>query len=801
MAPGCRSGFVTKEALVARLASSVPQGATLKADKTSARVILGHAIFHNVVTAKEIDETTDRVETTLPCYLFSYVENPMKRQAIEAYVLAASQLYRRGTVLANLMAMEMLEGHTDIQAGSRPKFDAESSAPFGQLADLYLAQDVRNSEAKQVFLPERWPTDTVRRDPRLDAVLAAYGDRVPRLPAWEQVMPPTGWDNAINRMATKFVGNIKVQAMKNLLDAVLAYIGVVSLHCEDSRDAIAQVIKGRLRPLAIHAQDWEMVYRLRSALGVQDECVTDYTPKNTAFSRDVFLLHLFLVKFGDAERTYLPVSTRGRKYCYLDNKVTSSLFAEAVRQANKRRREMEAVAKAAAKAAKKAAPRRKRGDPPAVAQRPPPPPPPPDGEASGTMANMEDDTTTSVGELLGLTEEGFKRHRTALRKVLRRQSRRAHRAERPGQRKQRLAKARRRWANLGTGCLPKGSRIDSVETDGVGLRLCVKTKIDMTPYVCPVPVVTEASTSTAGTKQAKKAQKKDKHARGLPATPYFTPVDATDTTLPKPIVVGVDTGRAKLFAAAVSRSAIKKPTSVVFTRHRYYHEMEHMKHRKWDLARREQNPELTEALLHLSQSGGIRNCDPDKWTAYLEADRDHDAVLDAEYVSLVERARWRMRMFRNKRRSLDKAVKGMIDEATAGERMDRPLVFGIGDGGFPSTGPGELPAPTSALSVAFQRGLRREAKRGRNVVVLVINEFRTTMCCCACGCVTSRPQVEYRDKEGARQRKASHRLRACTTCETTGKLRDRDVQAARNISWLTYHMYYGLERPEYMRRS
>lgn len=34
-----------------------------------------------------------------------------------------------------------------------------------------------------------------------------------------------------------------------------------------------------------------------------------------------------------------------------------------------------------------------------------------------------------------------------------------------------------------------------------------------------------------------------------------------------------------------------------------------------------------------------------------------------------------------------------------------------------------------------------------------------------------------------------------------GKLRDRDVQGARNILWIGINMYYGLDRPEYLRRK
>ncbi len=72
------------------------------------------------------------------------------------------------------------------------------------------------------------------------------------------------------------------------------------------------------------------------------------------------------------------------------------------------------------------------------------------------------------------------------------------------------------------------------------------------------------------------------------------------------------------------------------------------------------------------------------------------------------------------------------------------------------------------------------------------------MCCCACGAVTVAPTI--RDPKTGRER-PSRRLRLCTSCNNTAdKLRDRDVQAARNILWLTIYKYYGLERPEYLCR-
>ena len=162
---------------------------------------------------------------------------------------------------------------------------------------------------------------------------------------------------------------------------------------------------------------------------------------------------------------------------------------------------------------------------------------------------------------------------------------------------------------------------------------------------------------------------------------------------------------------------------------------------------------------------------------------------------------------RRKKSSLDRAVIRLVREATDDQPRDRPLVVGVGDGGFPSCGKkGELPAPTSELSKAMTRVLDQQRKGGRVVKVMSVNEYRTTMCCCACGCVTTPARVMVKRKELETGEVIlvdgpSRRLRCCTNCSTTGKLRDRDVQGARNILWAAQAAYFGFDRPSYLTRG
>jgi len=254
---------------------------------------------------------------------------------------------------------------------------------------------------------------------------------------------------------------------------------------------------------------------------------------------------------------------------------------------------------------------------------------------------------------------------------------------------------------------------------------------------------------------------------------------------------------------------------MAFHRRRYYHEMGHMPRRNWELGVMASSAPLRSAVERLSL-GSTGTCDPGSWQAYLVQESANRTILDVEFVDNGERAKWRMSLHRAKRRSLDGAARRLIraavhstDKVNAPARLplDRPLVLGIGDADFaPCAKRGALPAPTAELTKALKRALDVERSRGRRVEVLSVDEFNTTKCCCACGAVTRPKTVRRRVTDRATGEVAvkdvpSWRLRCCTTCIHTGKIRDRDVQGARNILWLTYALYYGLPRPEYLERK
>ena len=166
---------------------------------------------------------------------------------------------------------------------------------------------------------------------------------------------------------------------------------------------------------------------------------------------------------------------------------------------------------------------------------------------------------------------------------------------------------------------------------------------------------------------------------------------------PFPVMVTADTGRAKLATSAISVDPLKMPESVAFTRSRYYADMRYWRQRGWS-RRRTSQPLVAEALAEMSRAGGLRNCCEDTWDATLDAAKMYEDVLDAEFMEHAGYAVWRMRMFRGKRASLDRATYGMLSRAVKGQPSSRGLHVGVGAGSFPSTGRGELSAMRAKLA-------------------------------------------------------------------------------------------------------
>jgi len=781
MTRGFRKGKLTKDELAQRLRDSLENESSIIASEMSVPSLLGLAIYYNLVSEHEISETVPRMETTISCYMRSILSVstvPNIECTIDQYAMITSRMYNRGTYISNFVAM-YLYGER-IPPSSFPDLlpvDINGLGCIGRDAirynretalneakpflDFFMPPDVRNGGFKQVFLPERWPTQTVSLDPTIQSVLDNETNLPPEPTGWKELMNPTGWDNSINRMATKLNANFQVHCRAGLSKRTSDWLGQLDFGgtYEDSVIVLMQqLLLLRPRPLNIDNRDYEMIMDLRTVLGVEDD-VTWYLPKTHPFNREVVALHAFITRYGDGERSYLPVARRSRKYAYLDVKIYDALTSKYA--SKKRTRENDST-------------------------------------------TNHSTTSRSLGDAMGLTSESFKETRKKIRKHIRKEIAQRKRKRPNNPSLKRLKKKRNR---IGRGFMHSDTVVASIETDGVGARMCVKTPIDMRPFVKPYVPPEKIDEKEATKKRKRMSRSMGGKGRETKNKAEKTDVDdeererlyAERLKKESPITIGIDNGRKKLFVGAISNKGYKKPTTFTFTRSRYYSEMRYWRHESWSKAQTS-SEEVAKALANVSVGGGYKCCELKTWRESLGAERKHHETLDKEFILKPDYAIWKMRLHRLKRASLDRATGEIIREATANQSPKRLLLLGIGNASFSSTGKGELSAPTKAVMEALKRSLgRMKLGTGREWKIEEIEEFRSTKCCCACGEVTDSPTIW---REGTEQK--SRRLRLCMTCESTeGKRRDRDVQGARNMLWILQHEYYGgrENRPWYMTRK
>ena len=855
MTRGQRINTVTKTELVNRLttANNVPRF-NISEDVSLLR-LLGHAMYYGLVTDDEVTETVPRNETTLPCYLFTVLLDKNDRERMDKYVDASSEAFRRGTLILNRVAQQMCGPR--LPGGKVSSFDVpvcrlrfedgpvlRAMKEFVGLFDY--THGIEDCSLKHAFMPGRFPDS--EQNVHVSRVLST--DLLPTSTSWEVMKNvmiggcSTGWDNAINRMMTRFYGNVKVQAMKNVKKAIKGYLNVVPLHTPYARDALVDSTLFRLRPLIVHDDDWEMAMAFRLPLVNEPDF---FMPKDAEWSNDVFLIHLFLSRFGVDERSYLPVGSMGRQYTYLDGKIASNLLDGAKQRStefNKKvalakflavpgiqEKEREALAeKRINEDAKRSTTRKNKiiSDKEALRRAKFD-----ETEASRILmldtADPEMPKTPTLGELIGVTPELFNARRKQIVKDIRKRNKEkvSSKSFLTEKERQRFKKAAKHRKKIGYGKMDMETRYDSLETDTFGLRVVLKTRVDTKKFVVPItgPV---AKVLEVKRPRKERISKKEREIRAMNASEE---PQLTDPALRNGIVVGIDEGRAKLLTSAClkkhareefatrttnPKSIINEPQgncdyendewkSTTLTRNKYNAFTKLKIRRKWETDRIKANPALRTAYDALSL-GSLHTCDPGAWDTRLLAETAHHSVLRADLFGDKERERWKMIAFRKKKACLDRAVGDFISLALKGETKDRPLVIGIGDAAFPPNGPrGEIAVPTSRLAAAYKRAFARVRRTGRRVAVLPISEHYTTKACCDCGSTTEPPNVKrtWNTREGDKITKygESRRLRCCKICTPIGKLRDRDVQAARNMHRATVALINGRARPAHLCRA
>lgn len=285
-------------------------------DKSNLKLLelLDLAYQANKITDLELEASLPTTETTIKCYLYSIIEDPLWREIIDKYVLISSKHFTRGSLIANLICVSEL-GDPNLQKEK-------------VLVDLFKFIKNENS-TKQLFLPERWPTKDTNLDPKISEILSKYENILePHYDSsWNDLMDSSGWDNLINRSGTKYRVNVQNHILNHLPKHLKAYCKEIVNRREDVTDkknglyGLFSCLKLPLKPITnVHH-----IVEIRDFLGIDRK---DYIPCRFPYSENVFLMFMKLTKIGITKSDYFPVANIERKYCYIDAKVCRFLFNE-----------------------------------------------------------------------------------------------------------------------------------------------------------------------------------------------------------------------------------------------------------------------------------------------------------------------------------------------------------------------------------------------------------------------------------------------------------------------------------------
>eukprot|EP00210_Caulerpa_lentillifera_P002579 g2474.t1 len=281
-------------------------------------------------------------------------------------------------------------------------------------------------------------------------------------------------------------------------------------------------------------------------------------------------------------------------------------------------------------------------------------------------------------------------------------------------------KIRKKWKAKGRINLPKNGVIRSIFTDGVGLSLRLASPLKMEYIHEPVDKnIKRKKDKTDQTKLVEKSRHEDGSRR--------------------PVFVGIDTGRCKLYCGSISKGGEAKPEVIVYTGKKYYYDIRHGRMKMEEQENLQEN-----VLLRLTREAlGVAGQD-NNILSFIQVQNLYHQVLIEEHINSKFYSFRKMRAFRLKKAALSKASNALIDSAI---EPNRRLVLGIGNANFSSSGRGSKSAPTTSLMKAIQEAKRTkklELNKGTNwspIIILNINEFRTTLICSTCGNPTSQPLV------------------------------------------------------------
>lgn len=221
------------------------------------------AFDNKLINLIECNDSLIKNNSTIPCYLYTHVKDPLLRSLIEEYVQQYSLLWCRGSYIANLVAISLIPEEI-----KNPIEDPEFEVPIPP----FLLDE---KTIKKCFLPERWIRKHLEMPEEILNIVEQHQHLLSTfLPDYNSLLVDTGWDNAINHMGTSYAGHIQVQILNYLFSKLRTYLkDTIPLQNDTNNEHFANMACYQLRPSTnITNHDYEFISKVRQyfELGASD---------------------------------------------------------------------------------------------------------------------------------------------------------------------------------------------------------------------------------------------------------------------------------------------------------------------------------------------------------------------------------------------------------------------------------------------------------------------------------------------------------------------------------------------------
>ena len=194
------------------------------------------------------------------------------------------------------------------------------------------------------------------------------------------------------------------------------------------------------------------------------------------------------------------------------------------------------------------------------------------------------------------------------------------------------------------------------------------------------------------------------------------------------------------------------------SRRRYESRTMKKSHQQWEASRRQDNLAYRCAIHDMSRAGTWKTSDVDALDRMVDTCAKGWVAMKRELIVDKEHVRRKMLMYRKRRMVLDQTAQRITNPTNAHviNKSKRGVILGIGQAVFKSKG------PNTQLLKALIRAMKRMRAEGRPAFIVFVDEYLTTQLCHKCYGKTTSPRKKVKNKP--RMKIEDHRFRDCPHC-------------------------------------